>query len=1026
MSSRGLDRIGKFLGISRRARCPTQEQPRATAVESASSLTTQTGERHESGSSETAPQTAPAAFLLPPGRVVVGRYVVQRAIGRGGMGEVYEAQDRLLNETVALKTLRAHLTWDLAAIGRFQKEIQLARKVTHNNVCRVLETGLLESDVSGHANLPFFIMELLHGETLARRIRRTGRLSREEAFPIAVQMAQGLQAAHSAGIVHADFKSGNVILVPGERAERAVITDFGLSRITPTPDASGATRARYDDGHMEGTMAYMSPEQMSGGAVTTASDIYSFGIVLFEMATGQLPFDERHVLHGAMQRATGEGSHARSLVPDLDTRWDAAIRRCLQTAPERRFASAGDVAAFLGGSRWRYWSRREWAVRSAAVGVPAVAGGGYWLWSRRPYEPRPVALDWYQKGVAALHSMTYGAARRALEQAVAADPGFALAHANLARAYQELNYSELAKESMLRAVTIAQESRLTSRDRLKLRAVQLLVSRDYERALPVFRELERSARPPEKRAAALESGWLAQQREDTEGAAAAYVRALKLDASYAAARLRLGYILGRRRNVDAAVTAFHEAETLYAAESNYEGVTECLLQEASLLNRSSRSAEADQLMERALVVGRAAGSTYQQIRLQLVQGVAARNMGDTARSRTLARQAIDRAVAEKMDGLATSGLIDLGNSYFIDGYLAEAEQAFQKARDLAVRARMRREESRALLSLGSLYEQKRRPDEARQCVEAVLPFYRQAGYRREYVQAMTLLGRIHGQRADFDAGLRVLREILPDAVQLQDRRSEGQVRYRLADNLRDQAAWPEALAEFERSAVLMGQDPAARLRCVELYWKLGRRQDALRALTLLQTQLKDSKNRVGQRELLLMQTDFAYFDGRLSEAAALARQALTGTLNGGMDLGPRLIVELVRIRSDVSTANAAPAAGVIDGYVQAGLPLEAAAARLSVAEALMLAPKPGRAAMISALGLAREAIGFFEPRRVWESTWRAHWAAARAAEQPGESETHKAAARAALEQLRKQWPAEFVGGYLERPEISRFLNLMKL
>lgn len=96
--------------------------------------------------------------------------------------------------------------------------------------------------------------------------------------------------------------------------------------------------------------------------------------------------------------------------------------------------------------------------------------------------------------------------------------------------------------------------------------------------------------------------------------------------------------------------------------------------------------------------------------------------------------------------------------------------------------------------------------------------------------------------------------------------------------------------------------PAARLRCVELFWKLGRRQDALRALTLLQTQLKDSKNRVGQRELLLMQTDFAYFDGRLSEAAALARQALTGTLNGGMDLGPRLIDLLANsAHNDINT-----------------------------------------------------------------------------------------------------------------------------
>src|SRR5690242_6939869 len=164
-------------------------------------------------------RTSPAhASSLVTGDIVAGRYRIARLIGRGGMGEVYEAEDRLLDERVALKTLRADLAGRESLLARFQEEILLARKVTHPNVCRIFEVGV--HDLPGHASLLFFAMELLEGDTLAARIR-SGRLTRAEAFPLAVQMADGLQAAHDAGIVHADFKSSNVVLVPERGGTRA-------------------------------------------------------------------------------------------------------------------------------------------------------------------------------------------------------------------------------------------------------------------------------------------------------------------------------------------------------------------------------------------------------------------------------------------------------------------------------------------------------------------------------------------------------------------------------------------------------------------------------------------------------------------------------------------------------------------------------------------------------------------------------------------------------------------------------------
>ena len=178
----------------------------------------------------------------------------------------------------------------------------------------------------------------------------------------------------------------------------------------------------------------------------------------------------------------------------------------------------------------------------------AVLGG--WMWAYRPYRPPPDAQLAYDRGVDALHSMAYETARKAFEQTVAIDPAFALAHASLARAYDELDYTDRAKDAMLRAIAAAQESRLTPDDGRRLRALQFMVQRDYERAAPLVRQVEAEATGTGQAAAALESGWLAQQMENSEAAAAAFERALTLDPSYAAAKLRLGFLFGRQGGKD--------------------------------------------------------------------------------------------------------------------------------------------------------------------------------------------------------------------------------------------------------------------------------------------------------------------------------------------------------------------------------------------------------------------------------------------------------------------------------------------
>jgi serine/threonine protein kinase len=751
------------------------------------------------------------AQSLSVGDVIAERYRIIRLIGRGGMGEVYEAHDLLLNEQVALKTLRGDLAGNETLLQRFHQEISITRRVTHPNVCRIFEVGIHRADAQ--PPLLFFAMELLHGQTLSERIN-AGRLTRDEVFPIAIQLAEGLQAAHRAGIVHADFKSANVILVPAESGVRAVITDFGVARAEAGITVVEETRSGHETIRVAGTLAYMSPEQLSGDRVTTASDIYSFGIVLFEMACGRRPFDDSDVIKSAMLRAGGPPPSARSVVPTLDERWDMAISRCLERDPHRRFVSAGELADWLRDARW--WDASHWTwsdrIRASVAAILVLAAViAVWSWTSRPYQPSSEALRWYERGVDALYSMTYETARKSLEQAVSVDPGFALAHASLARAYDELDYTDRAKDSMLRAVAAAQDSRLSDADDRKLRALQYMVSREYERALPLVKATEAEAAGAHRAASALESGWLAQQMEDTEAAAAAFGRALALDPSYAAAKLRLGFLLGRQGGKDEqALAAFGEAEALYRMAGNIEGVTQTLLERANLLDRRNREKEALPVIEDALTMARAVGNRYQEVRLRFIQASAVRDLGETERAATLVRDAIDTALAENMDNLAANGQIDLGNAFLRADDFTRAEPVFRRALDIARRAKVRRIEARAEVSLGSLLEQTKRPGEAKPLVEAALTFYRQAEYERESVQAAAVLGGLHQQLGASQEGIRVLTEALPGAIRLQDRRLEAQVRERLADCLADRGDVSRAVAEYERASQLYGPTPAGQ------------------------------------------------------------------------------------------------------------------------------------------------------------------------------------------------------------------------
>jgi Tol biopolymer transport system component len=279
-----------------------------------------------------------ADTVFPIDSVLLGRFRIVSLAGRGGMGEVYEAEDLELHDRIALKTIRSEIARQPKIIARFKHEIQLARRITHQNVVRVFDLFTFtpeERDKGPREVAAFVTMQFLSGITLAERICQIGQLPANELMSVAVQVCNGLGAAHRAGVIHRDFKTGNVMLVPTEQHEaHAVITDFGLA-LTTVPE--GTSDRLTLSGAVIGTLPYMAPEQFEGGPITPATDIYALGIVLYEMATGAQPFAGESPIAVALQKLQQQPKSLRLIRPDLDTRWQALILKCLEYDPERRY-----------------------------------------------------------------------------------------------------------------------------------------------------------------------------------------------------------------------------------------------------------------------------------------------------------------------------------------------------------------------------------------------------------------------------------------------------------------------------------------------------------------------------------------------------------------------------------------------------------------------------------------------------------------------------------------------------------------
>ncbi|HEY6554121.1 MAG TPA: serine/threonine-protein kinase, partial [Vicinamibacteria bacterium] len=271
----------------------------------------------------------PKAARFSPGDLLLERYRIVGLVGRGGMGEVYRAEDLKLGQPVALKFLPEALQGDAERLERFYNEAKMAREVSHPAVCRVHDIG----DVDGHH---FLSMEYVDGEDLASLVRRIGRLPGDKAVDVARQICAGLAAAHAKGVLHRDLKPQNVML---DGRGKIRLTDFGLAGLAETIQG---------DDVRSGTPAYMSPEQLAGREVTLKSDIYALGLVLYELFTGKRAYPGRSLAEIRKQHEEPLAPPSE-VVADISHDAEATILRCLDPEASRRPASATAVSALLSG-----------------------------------------------------------------------------------------------------------------------------------------------------------------------------------------------------------------------------------------------------------------------------------------------------------------------------------------------------------------------------------------------------------------------------------------------------------------------------------------------------------------------------------------------------------------------------------------------------------------------------------------------------------------------------------------------------
>jgi tetratricopeptide (TPR) repeat protein len=905
-------------------------------------------------------------------------YRITSILGEGGMGSVYLADDTVLDRQVAIKfPATAGDTKELQV--RLLREARAASALSHPNIAAVFDYGELDGR-------PYVVLEYVRGRTLSALLEN-GPLPCAEAVRITTQVLSALGQAHRQGIVHRDIKPSNIAL--NERDEVKVL-DFGLARrVAPLVASTGETLQTASlDVSLCGTPAYMAPEQARDSAVDGRADIFSLGVVLYECLTGVRVF-QGATLMDTLTRLLGEQPKPPSeLNPEIPASLDRVVMKALSKERADRYGAAEDMLSDLsvvdsqddapapelftrrlaGQPRWS----GRWPI--AIVALVLAAGPALWFWQGPdPYQPGAEALRWYQEGVNAMRDGTYHKAAQALQQAVRTDPKFTLAHAALAEAWNELDYSDRAREEMLSVMPPGETApRMTTWESLQVQAIGRVLVRDYEGAIAKYQELMRNLPHAERPAVLVHLGRVYEKADNLDAALESYLAAAGEQPHFAAAFLGAGVVHRRKREPAKAEEALNRAESLFRSLSNIEGTTEVLYQRSVLANQAGRFEEARALLDQALATARSVGSQQQVISALLQLSSVCYQQGLTDEARRTAEEALQLARRHGLDDLTARSLLELGTVAQIRGESAEAETWFSEALEAALHFGGRRTEARARFSLASVRVDMGEVDAALKDAEQALLFYEQGGYRREASACSLVVMRARMKQGSYD-------QVLGQAqVQLQEARSNDQptasyLLEMIGGIAQEQERYREAVSHYAESVTIsraIGDVVGERWSLAgqgDAWWRLGRYDEARARFEEAARLATAGKDATLLAWIDLWQAEMLLSEGKTDQARARARRAaeLAGR-NREILADSTRVMALAELRSGQTGAAVSLSKRALELAGSAGLARATLHAQLAHAQALL-----AEGSAEAALEVAKAAWTNATRARQRESEWRA-------------------------------------------------------